>query len=127
MDLDADPVLVEGVIFVVGFQGSVAAVSETTGVVLSVDLMSVKLRTFDNLLVRLPNETLLKSEIVNLTLDPQHPYVGTSAFAHKAGLHVSAIVRAKDAYEHVDPEAVSTVRFQRADVLVNVLAKAEAS
>jgi 2-isopropylmalate synthase len=32
--------------------------------------------------------------------------VGASAFAHKAGLHVSAIARAKDAYEHVAPETV---------------------
>ena len=46
------------------------------------------------------------AEIVNITPDPQAPYVGSSAFAHKAGLHVSAIVRRKDAYEHVDPETV---------------------
>nr|WP_254127080.1 citramalate synthase [Aquihabitans sp. G128] len=46
------------------------------------------------------------AEIVNMTPDPQAPYVGASAFAHKAGLHVSAIARRKDAYEHVDPEAV---------------------
>ena len=39
-------------------------------------------------------------------MNPQAPYVGTGAFAHKAGLHVSAIVRAKDAYEHVDPALV---------------------
>jgi len=43
---------------------------------------------------------------VNITPDPQAPYVGSSAFAHKAGLHVSAIARRKDAYEHVDPEAI---------------------
>ncbi len=46
------------------------------------------------------------AELVNRPLDNQAPYVGTSAFAHKAGLHVSAIARAKDAYEHVDPETV---------------------
>jgi 2-isopropylmalate synthase len=46
------------------------------------------------------------AELVNMTMNPQQPYVGTSAFAHKAGLHTSAIVRRKDAYEHVDPEAV---------------------
>ena len=43
------------------------------------------------------------AEILNRAVDPQAPYVGSSAFAHKAGLHVSAIARAKDAYEHVDP------------------------
>jgi 2-isopropylmalate synthase len=46
------------------------------------------------------------AELLNRAVDPQAPYVGSSAFAHKAGLHVSAIARAKDAYEHVDPEAV---------------------
>ena len=46
------------------------------------------------------------AEQLNRAVDPQAPYVGSSAFAHKAGLHVSAIVRAKDAYEHVDPTAV---------------------
>jgi len=46
------------------------------------------------------------AEILNRPLNPQAPYVGASAFAHKAGLHVSAIKRAKDAYEHIDPELV---------------------
>jgi 2-isopropylmalate synthase len=46
------------------------------------------------------------AEIVNLTVDPQRPYVGKSAFTHKAGLHTSAIARRRDAYEHVDPDAV---------------------
>ena len=36
----------------------------------SIDLLSVKLRTFDNLFVRIPNEALLKSEIVNVTYYP---------------------------------------------------------
>ncbi|HET7654109.1 MAG TPA: citramalate synthase [Acidimicrobiales bacterium] len=46
------------------------------------------------------------AELVNMPLNPQAPYVGASAFAHKAGLHTSAIARKKDAYEHVDPEVV---------------------
>jgi 2-isopropylmalate synthase len=46
------------------------------------------------------------AEIVNLTLDPQKPYVGQSAFTHKAGLHTSAIARRRDAYEHVSPDIV---------------------
>ncbi len=46
------------------------------------------------------------AEIVNLPLSSQSPYVGSSAFTHKAGLHVSAIARRPDAYEHVDPETV---------------------
>ena len=46
------------------------------------------------------------AETLNRAVNPQAPYVGSSAFAHKAGLHVSAIARAKDAYEHIAPEAV---------------------
>ena len=46
------------------------------------------------------------AELVNVTPDPQAPFVGSSAFAHKAGLHVSAIARQPDAYEHVRPDAV---------------------
>jgi 2-isopropylmalate synthase len=46
------------------------------------------------------------AEVLNRPSNPQAPYVGSGAFAHKAGLHVSAIARAKDAYEHVSPELV---------------------
>ncbi|HVC26054.1 MAG TPA: citramalate synthase [Acidimicrobiales bacterium] len=46
------------------------------------------------------------AELVNVNLDPQRPYVGTAAFAHKAGLHASAIARRSDAYEHVRPDSV---------------------
>ncbi len=46
------------------------------------------------------------AELVNISPDPQQPYVGQSAFAHKAGLHVSAIARRPDAYEHISPDAV---------------------
>ena len=46
------------------------------------------------------------AELVNFSVDPQQPYVGATAFAHKAGLHTSALSRAADAYEHVDPESV---------------------
>jgi 2-isopropylmalate synthase len=46
------------------------------------------------------------AEVVNLTLDPQRPYVGTAAFAHKAGLHTSALIRRSDAYEHIQPDLV---------------------
>jgi 2-isopropylmalate synthase len=46
------------------------------------------------------------AELVNITPDPQQPFVGSSAFAHKAGLHTSAISRRPDAYEHVDPDVV---------------------
>ncbi len=46
------------------------------------------------------------AELVNMALDPQAAYVGSSAFAHKAGLHVSAIAKRPDAYEHVKPDSI---------------------
>ena len=46
------------------------------------------------------------AELVNIAPNPQQPYVGAAAFAHKAGLHTSAIARRRDAYEHVAPDAV---------------------
>jgi 2-isopropylmalate synthase len=46
------------------------------------------------------------AELVNIAPDPHQPYVGVSAFAHKAGLHTSAIARAPQAYEHVAPDSV---------------------
>jgi small-conductance mechanosensitive channel len=50
--------------------GDQIRVGDTTGIVLSIDLLSVKLRTFDNQLVRLPNENLIKTQVNNLTHFP---------------------------------------------------------
>ena len=50
--------------------GDLIRVGSTTGEVTSIDLLSVKLRTFDNLFVRIPNETLIKSEVTTLTRFP---------------------------------------------------------
>jgi 2-isopropylmalate synthase len=46
------------------------------------------------------------AEVVNIAPNPQQPYVGSSVFATKAGLHTSAIVRRRDLYEHIDPTVV---------------------
>lgn len=45
-------------------------------------------------------------EIVNMPVTPRAPYVGASAFAHKAGLHASAIRVNPDLYQHIDPREV---------------------
>jgi 2-isopropylmalate synthase len=58
------------------------------------------------------------AELANLPFDPKQPYVGSSAFATKAGLHASAIARRPDAYSHVNPELVGN----QAHVLVSELA-----
>ncbi len=48
----------------------VIKVNNHTGIVQSIDLLSTKIRTFDNLLVRIPNETMIKTDIVNYNRFP---------------------------------------------------------
>lgn len=50
------------------------------------------------------------SEIVNLGPDDHAPFVGLSAFAHKGGVHVSAVQKNPVTYEHIQPEWVGNVR-----------------
>ena len=45
-------------------------------------------------------------ELANREPDKRQPYVGLSAFAHKGGLHVAAVQRNREIYEHVDPAVV---------------------
>jgi 2-isopropylmalate synthase len=68
------------------------------------------------------------SEIANLSHDETQPYVGNSAFAHKGGIHVSAITSFKETYEHVNPELVgnhSRVLISGLAGKSNILYKAE--
>jgi 2-isopropylmalate synthase len=50
------------------------------------------------------------SELANLPHRQDLPYVGKSAFAHKGGIHVSAVMKETSAYEHVDPGVVGNER-----------------
>ena len=50
--------------------GDVIRIGSTTGIIQSIDLLSIKLRTFDNLFVRIPNEKILTSEVTNITRFP---------------------------------------------------------
>ncbi|HVO10041.1 MAG TPA: citramalate synthase [Vicinamibacteria bacterium] len=70
----------------------------------------------------------LAAEVANLAPDEHLPYVGSSAFAHKGGIHVAAMRRSEQSYQHVDPALVGN----RMRVVVselsgrgNVLSKAE--
>ncbi len=66
----------------------------------------------------LPEENLKKlrelalfvAELSNMPLPRNMPYVGDSAFAHKAGVHASAIMRDRRTYEHIDPQKVGNRR-----------------
>lgn len=68
------------------------------------------------------------TEIANLTPVTSLPYVGESAFAHKAGLHVNALRKNKKTYEHIEPEMVGNERRFLVSELSgksNILAKLE--
>ena len=67
--------------------GDIIRVGETTGEVLSIDALSVKLRTFDNLFVRIPNETLIKSEVTTLTRFPIRRLDLTLGVAYKEDIN----------------------------------------
>jgi 2-isopropylmalate synthase len=68
------------------------------------------------------------AEIANQPLPGNKPYVGYSAFAHKAGVHVDAMQKNRLSYEHIDPELVGNGRRVLISELSgksNLLAKAE--
>ena len=50
------------------------------------------------------------AEISNLSVNAQLPFVGKSAFAHKAGMHIDAVLKNPFAYEHISPEVVGNSR-----------------
>ncbi len=114
-------------------QGCVNGYGERTG---NADLASV----IPNLSLKLGYTTIPKeklplltpvahhiSELMNVTPAPQQPYVGSAAFAHKAGLHTSAIVKRSDAYEHISPAKVGNgTRFLVSEVSGRATFKAKA-
>ena len=93
-------------------QGTLTGIGERTGNAnLSTIVGNLELKLGyrclpDGRLAKLTSVSHHVAELLNRAISPQAPYVGSGAFAHKAGLHASAIARAKDAYEHVDPETV---------------------
>lgn len=50
--------------------GDVIKIGDKSGVVYSIDLLSIKIKTFDNLLIRVPNQTVISSEVTNVTRFP---------------------------------------------------------
>ncbi len=60
----------------------------------------------DEQLARLSEVAHFVSEVANLVPDAFQPYVGSSAFSHKAGLHVSGVTKWPDSYQHIDPARV---------------------
>jgi len=67
---------------------------------------------------RLTETAHLIDEICNLPPDPDQPYVGRNAFAHKGGLHVAGVEADARTFEHMEPEAVGNSR----EILISELA-----
>lgn len=61
-------------------------------------------------LTQLTKTSRLISEIANLAPDEHAPFVGLSAFAHKGGIHVSAVEKNPLTYEHINPESIGNER-----------------
>ncbi|NLX47142.1 MAG: citramalate synthase [Euryarchaeota archaeon] len=67
------------------------------------------------------------AEMANVSPDPRAAYVGKSAFAHKGGIHVSAVLKDPRTYEHVEPELVGNQRrilVSELSGVSNIMAKA---
>src|SRR5207248_4145696 len=61
-------------------------------------------------LVHLTEVSRYVYETANYNLVPGQPYVGSSAFAHKGGMHVHAVQKDVSTYEHVSPESIGNTR-----------------
>ena len=61
-------------------------------------------------LLRLTELSRYVSEVANMTPFNGRPFVGISAFAHKGGIHVNAIMKTPKAYEHMEPEVIGNER-----------------
>ncbi len=72
----------------------------------------------DEQLAHLTEASHYVAEVANMASEPQAPYVGQSAFAHKAGIHVAAMVKHQSSYQHIDPARVGNEKR----VLVSELA-----
>jgi len=82
----------------------------------------------DDRLPRLTETSRFVSEIANLAPDDRAPFVGRSAFAHKGGIHVSAVRRNPITYEHLPPETIGNQRrivISDQSGTSNILAKAQ--
>ena len=98
-------------------QGTINGIGERCG---NVDLCSVianlalKYKGYDLLrpgsLARLAEVSRYVYETANMNFRPGQPFVGTSAFAHKGGMHVHGVRKIASSYEHIDPTLVGNER-----------------
>ena len=115
-------------------QGTINGIGERCG---NANLISVianlKLKLGDDAvadeqLAKLKKVASFVNETANRIPNPFQPFVGESAFTHKAGLHASAMAKVESSYQHIDPQRVGNVKRVLVSELAgrsNVLAKAK--
>jgi len=97
-------------------QGTFIGIGERCGNAnLSVIIPTLKLKLRYELLNNIELVNLTKTaryiaEICNITLADENPFVGSSAFAHKGGMHIDAVTKCSKSYEHIEPELVGNKR-----------------
>jgi len=113
-------------------QGTINGVGERTGnanlvsIVPTLQLKMGKLGVGDGL-VELTTLSRFVDELMNRQPQASAPWVGASAFAHKGGLHVSAVNKIPDSYQHIDPALVGNTKRVLVSELsgrANIIAKA---
>lgn len=93
-------------------QGTVNGIGERCGnanlcsIIPNIELKMNRRCLPDGRLQLLTHTSRYISEVANLVPNDRAPFVGRSAFAHKGGIHVSAVMKAKETYEHINPELV---------------------
>jgi len=101
---------------VIHVQGTITGIGERCGnanLISVIPALALKMGRLDpdpERLRRLKRVSEFVDEMSNRTPRKSQPYVGASAFAHKGGLHASAVIRKSAAYEHIDPSLVGNTR-----------------
>jgi 2-isopropylmalate synthase len=97
-------------------QGTINGIGERCGNANLISIIPALALKMGRIVARPDRLRLLKrvsefvDEMANRTPVKSQPYVGASAFAHKGGLHTSAVVKNRIAYEHIDPNVVGNTR-----------------
>jgi 2-isopropylmalate synthase len=97
-------------------QGTINGYGERTGncnltsVIPNVAIKLKKISLPEGSLPKLTELSLFVDEIANLRHDERQPWVGATAFAHKGGMHVNAVQKIPESFEHINPEAVGNKR-----------------
>lgn len=97
-------------------QGTINGIGERCGnanlisIIPSLTLKMNRLNFPSNRLRMLKHVSEYVDEMANRTPLKFQPYVGSAAFAHKGGLHASAVIKNREAYEHVDPAIIGNIR-----------------